>query len=144
MKMRMATRRHGELGVALLLALFALVVVTSIGLGMMFLTDTETSVNSNFRDEQTAFYAAKAGLEEARDRMRTTATDSISANLPTALPGAAGGVLYVVNPANSETVAPWLATNKYWDDEICKEVSCSGGQVPPTTGWYVSPAPTGS
>ena len=46
--MRIATRRHGELGVALLLALFALVVVTSIGLGMMFLTDTETIVNSTF------------------------------------------------------------------------------------------------
>jgi hypothetical protein len=32
MKMRIATRWHGELGVALLLALFALVVVTSLDL----------------------------------------------------------------------------------------------------------------
>jgi hypothetical protein len=144
MKMRIALRRRGELGVALLLALFALVVVTSIGLGMMFLTDTETIVNSNFRDEQTDYYAARAGLEEARDRMRTGATNTISASLPTALPGAAGGVLYILNPTGSETVAPWNASNSYYDDEICKEVNCSGGQVPPTSGWYVSPALTAS
>ena len=142
--MRIATRRPGELGVALLLALFALVVVTSIGLGMMFLTDTETIVNSNFRDEQTDYYAARAGLEEARDRMRTGATNTISASLPTAAPGAAGGVLYILNPTGSETVAPWNASNSYYDDEICKEVNCSGGQVPPTSGWYVSPALTAS
>src|ERR1700681_3892943 len=127
--MRFATRRHGELGVALLLALFALVAVTSIGLGMMFLTDTETIVNSNFRDEQTDYYAARAGLEETRDRMSTGATNTISASLPTVAPGAAGGVLYILNPTGSEMVAPWSASNSYYDDEICKEVNCSGGQV---------------
>lgn len=59
----MPKQRRNECGIALLLALFALVVVTSIGLGMMFLSDTETAVNANFRDEQLAYYAAKAGLE---------------------------------------------------------------------------------
>ena len=142
--MRIITRRHHEDGVALLLALFALVVVTSIGLSMMFLTNTETFVNSNFRDEQTDYYAAKAGLEEARDRMRTGATNTVSASLPTAVPGAAGGVLYILNPTGSETVAPWNTSNAYYDDEICKEVNCSGGQVPPTSGWYVNPALTAS
>src|SRR5580704_13694561 len=135
----MAHKRN-ERGVALFLAMFALVVVTSIGLGMMFLSDSETSVNSNFRDEQTAFYAAKTGLEEARDRMRSTSGSgvTISASLPTAKPGAAVGVLYILNPTGSETVAPWTTTNAYFDDEICKEVTCGGAQVPPTTGWYVS------
>ena len=125
-------------GVALILALFALMVVTSIGLAMMYSADTETSVNSNYRDEQAAYFGAKAGLEEARDRMQTTAGATISASLPSALPGAVGGVLYLLNPAGSETVAPWSTTNQYLDDEICKEVNCSGGQVPPTSGWYTS------
>ncbi len=137
-------RLRDECGIALLMTLVALLIVTSIGLSLMFMADTETSINANFRDEQTAYYAAKGGLEEARDRLRSAATNSISTSLPTALPGAAGGVLYILNPANGETVAPWLASNKYWDDEICKEVNCSGGQMPPTTGWYVSPAPTAS
>jgi Tfp pilus assembly protein PilX len=136
----MDRQKKDQRGVALLLAIFALFIVTSIGLGMMFLSDSESMVNSNFRDEQTAYYASKAGLEEARDRMRwNAASGSInvpgSSLLPTVLPGAAGGVLYIVNPTGSETVAPWTTGSTYFDDEICKEVSCGGGQVPPTTGW---------
>jgi len=76
--------------------------------------------------------------------MRAAAANSVSAILPTAKPGAVGGVLYILNPTGSETVAPWSTTNTYFDDEICKEVNCSGGQVPPTSGWYVSPALTAS
>jgi hypothetical protein len=140
----MNRKKQNERGVALLLAIFALVIVTSIALGMMYLSDSETIVDSNFRDEQTAYYAARAGLEEARDRMRSTSGSgiTINASLPTAKPGAAGGVLYILNPTGSETVAPWTTTNAYFDDEICKEVSCGGGQVPPTSGWYLSPALT--
>jgi Tfp pilus assembly protein PilX len=140
----MRRQKHNERGMALLLVLIALLIVTSIGLTMMYSTDTETTINGNYRDEQTAYYASKAGLEEARDRMQTGATNTISANLPTALPGAANGVLYITNPTGSETVAPWTTTNTYFDDEICKEVNCSGGQVPPTSGWYRTPVPTAS
>ena len=63
---------------------------------------------------------------------------TINSSLPTVKPGAAGGALYILNPTGSETVAPWTTTNAYFDDEICKEVSCGGGQVPPTSGWYSS------
>jgi Tfp pilus assembly protein PilX len=133
---------------ALVLTLIALLIVTSIGLTMAFSTDTETTINSNFRDEQTAYYAAKAGLEEARDRMASSASASINANLPTALAGAVGGVLYIINPTGSETVAPWTvpttsSPNVYFDDEICKEVSCgTGNSVPTASGWYKSTVPT--
>jgi hypothetical protein len=142
----MKLHKHNERGVALLLALFSLLIVTSIALSMMYLSDSETAVNLNFRDEQTAYYASLAGLQEARDRMRTNAGTgiTIASSLPTAQPGAANGVLYVLNPTGGETVAPWTTTNAYFDDEICKEVACGGGQVPPTSGWYVSPALTAS
>jgi hypothetical protein len=124
---------HTERGIALVMALIALLIVTSIGLSMMFMADTETSINGNYRDEQTAYYASKAGLEEVRDRMRSNAGAGItvSASLPTALPGAVSGVLYILNPTGSDVVAPWLTSNPYFDDEICREVNCSGGQVPP-------------
>jgi hypothetical protein len=134
----MERKKQDERGMALVMALIALLIVTSIGLGMMFIADTETSINGNYRDEQTAYYAAKAGLEEARDRMRPSAANSINSSLPTTTPGAASGVLYILNPTGGETVAPWNTANKYFDDEICKEVNCSGGQVPPTTGWYTT------
>jgi Tfp pilus assembly protein PilX len=74
----MTNKHRNQRGVALILAMFALIVVTSIALGMMYLADTETSVDSNFRDEQLSYYAAHAGLEEARDRMRTTAGTGIN------------------------------------------------------------------
>jgi hypothetical protein len=150
----MMRKRQDERGMALVLALIALLIVTSIGLSMMYSADTETAINGNYRDAQTAYYASKAGLEEARDRMRPTATNSINATpattlLPAALPGAANGVLYITNPTGSETVAPWTvpttsSPNPYFDDEICKEVNCSGGLVPPTTGWYKTPVTAAS
>ena len=134
--------KQNERGMALILTLIALLIVTSIGLLMAFSTDTETTINGNYRDEQTAYYAAKAGLEEARDRMQPSATNTVGANLPTALPGATAGELYIINPTGSETVAPWLTSNAYFDDEICKEVNCSGGQVPPASNWYIGPGLT--
>ena len=41
---------------------------------MIMLTNTETSTSANFRDEQTALFGAKAGMEEIRDRFRPGAT----------------------------------------------------------------------
>jgi hypothetical protein len=145
-EMIMERQYQYQRGIALVMALIALLIVTSVGLSMMCMANSETSVNGNYRDQQTAYYAAKAGLEEARDRMRSTAGSGItlSASLPTALPGAASGVLYILNPSGGETVAPWTTSNPYFDEEICKEVDCSGGQVPPTTGWYTTPVPTAS
>jgi Tfp pilus assembly protein PilX len=146
----MTQQKQNERGMALVLTLIALLIVTSIGLTMAFSTDTETTINSNFRDEQTAYYAAKAGLEEARDRMASSASASINSSLPTTLAGAAGGVLYIINPSGSETVAPWTvpttsSPNSYFDDEICKEVSCgTGNSVPTASGWYKSTVPTAS
>lgn len=143
METLMPHEKRNERGIALMLALFALVVVTSIGLGMMFLSDTETSVNANFRDEQTAYYAAKAGLEEVRDRMRTGATNSINASLPTALPGNANSILYITNPSASDgTISPWSSTDTYLDDEICKEANCGGSTQP--SSWHLTSASASS
>jgi Tfp pilus assembly protein PilX len=125
-----------EQGFALILALLTLLLISAALMGMFIMSNTETNVSANFRDEQTAYFASKAGIEEVRDRMRGGATNSLSGNLPTALPGAANGILYVTNPAAGETVAPWLTTGtNYPDDEICKEVTCTGGV--PTGTWYI-------
>jgi len=42
----MQSNSSGERGVALFVALFALLIVTAIALGMMFQTDTETSISA--------------------------------------------------------------------------------------------------
>src|ERR1700745_3883468 len=94
--------RNSEKGFALLIAIFTLLLLTAIGAGMVALTNTDTSISANFRDEQTAYFAAKAGIEEVRDRLRSgpTAPNSLMGNAffsSSALPGAPGGVLYITN-----------------------------------------------
>ncbi|PYU28014.1 MAG: hypothetical protein DMG32_03980 [Acidobacteria bacterium] len=51
-----------------------------------------------------------------------------AASLPTTLPGTSASVLYILNPANGETVAPWNGSSSttYPDDEICKETTTIG------------------
>ncbi|MGH9514251.1 MAG: pilus assembly PilX family protein [Terriglobales bacterium] len=137
--------QSSERGFALFIAIFTLLLITGIAISMIMLTNTDTSISSNFRDEQVAFFAAKAGVEEVRDRLRANAPNSLYSSLPTTLPGQANGVLYITNPANGETVAPWTMNGtNYPDDEICTDMTnlgspCSGSPaVPAGSPWYTS------
>jgi Tfp pilus assembly protein PilX len=73
--------RRSERGIALFVAIFTVLLITAIGAGMIMLTMTDTSISGNFRDEQKAFFASKAGMEEVRDRFRSTANNSLATNL---------------------------------------------------------------
>ena len=134
-------------GVALVAVMLTLLLVTAMAAAILILGNTETSTSSNFKDEQKAFFGAKAGIEEARDRLR--AGNSYTITYPTTLPGnGTTGVLYILNPLNSETVAPWNSSNKYVDDEICLEnhsgssLSCATnsttGKTLPSGTYYTS------
>lgn len=132
-------------GVALIAALVALLLVAAITAGMIIFSTTETNISSNFRDQQTAYFASRGGLAEVRDRMRASATDSVNANIPASLPGALNGILYITNPLPGETVNPWNTApdppggpRHYPDDEICTEITCNGGT--PAGAWYTNPA----
>lgn len=52
-----------EHGVALIIALLATILLTAMGVGLVLLTNTETSITANYRDGQEALYAADAGVE---------------------------------------------------------------------------------
>lgn len=143
-----------ERGVALLLTIFGLLLLTALAAAMMFSSDAETAISVNYRDSQISSYAATSGLEEARDRIQPVFGDlAVAKYLPTNTPDqgvASGGyVLYIVNPNkfNKETVAsiaPWNwnnGNNPYFDTELCQEgmlgitrgtagVSCSGATNP--------------
>ena len=108
-----------EQGVALIAAMLMLLLISAVAVGMILASDTESSISSNFRNEQTAFFSARGGVEEVRDRLRSNATNSLSASLPTNLPGGDNGVLYIINPMDGEVVAPWNTTGtNYPDNEI--------------------------
>ena len=135
--------RRSERGIALFIAIFTLLLITAIAAGLLMLTNTDANISANFRDEQIAFFGAKGGLEEVRDRLRSQAAGSLTtvtvAGVTTALnlvpgfsnpnlappkPGQSGGVLYITNPLNGETVAPWNidTSTTYPDTEICVEM----------------------
>lgn len=128
----------------MLVVLFSVLLLSVIGLGMMYSTNMESAINSNYRDKQSAFYAALAGLQEARDRIQP-ATHNIVA--PTALPStAAANVIYIVS--NLATVKPWLGSNYYRDSELCQEKvlsltgtagsPCTASDLPTGTSWFSS------
>src|SRR5712692_10605562 len=104
---RLCLARRREHGMALILVLLTLFLLSAIGLGLMYMSDTETSVNSNYRDTQLAFFAMRAGLEEARDRMRSNSISPVT--LPTTLPGTPNSIVYITNPAAGEVVDPRTA-----------------------------------
>ncbi len=139
--------KASERGFALVIALLTLLLISAILMGMIVASNSETNISANFRDEQTAFFAARAGIEEVRDRLRPGATNTLSTSTyftasPTPLAGAPSGVLYVTNPTNGETDTPWLTTGtNYPDDEVCKELTCVGG-IP--TGAWALPAQSAS
>ena len=58
-------------GFALILALLSLLVLTFLGLTLAATTSTELQIAANYRWGQQAFYNAEAGLEVAKDALRT-------------------------------------------------------------------------
>src|SRR5450759_65607 len=111
-------RQNKERGIALLVALFALLLLSAIGMGMMFSANTETNINANFREKQIATYAAMAGTQEAKDRLSSIGDITTPAGLPSA---SAANIVYIINPQNGEAVKPWDYNNKYYDTELCHE-----------------------
>jgi hypothetical protein len=123
-KILIRTKRRNEQGMALLLALFTLLLLSGIGLCMILASTTETRIDANYGGSLRSYYAARSGLEEVRDRMRFPASPTgpgMADLLPKEIAGNSGGVLYVLNPANGETVDPGDPNSPYFDNELCHD-----------------------
>src|SRR5207244_8686202 len=95
---RLSFRRREERGVALLLTIFGLLLLTAVAAAMMFSSDSETLISMNYRDSQVASYSAVAGLPEARNRIHPVYGDLAISGLgyvPTKAPDVGGQVLYI-------------------------------------------------
>jgi len=116
------TNRRGEKGISLLFAMFTLLLVTALAMGMMYTSSTETSINSNFKASETAYFAARAGVEEVRDRMLPANPNTLNAQLPTTMPGPATGALYVLaNGVTAANLTNFSSSNRLVDDELCHD-----------------------
>ena len=55
--LRNRNNRNNESGIALLIVLMALFLVAAVGMGMIYMSNTETTINTNYRDTQVAFFS---------------------------------------------------------------------------------------
>jgi Tfp pilus assembly protein PilV len=135
------TKNHlkQQRGIAMIVALLALVLLAAIGTALMFMADTENSVNNNYKDSQKAYFAARAGAEQVRLLLATdTATKNAAMGLT--MPNAAGpsGIIYLLNPASgAEAIDPTskagttVANNPNLDDQLCWEKYPLMAMTPP-------------
>jgi hypothetical protein len=68
---RLRARACDERGIALIVALMALMLLTALGLALELTTSTETMIGGNYRNGQEALYAADAAIEVAMQDILT-------------------------------------------------------------------------
>jgi hypothetical protein len=120
MKKDRKTRRRSQDGIALLIAIFVLLLISVVAIALLVSSGTETALGANYRTSSTVYYAAIAGLEEARGRLLPKNPNYfLPANIPTPFP--LGQTLYVINQLPGENIVPWDSTNPYYDKEYGDE-----------------------
>ena len=127
--------RQAEAGIALLISIFILLLISVVAIALIVSSGTESALAGNYRSSTSVYYAALAGLEEARARLVSKNPDSFKNTDPTFLPppGTALAVcspLYVINLVGGETVTPWDSTSTYADKEFGPEFLSSGCSMP--------------
>ena len=147
----MSDRRHfgrtsrGK-GSALLIAIFALLLVSVVGLALVMSTGMDSALAGNYRNSTGAYYAAVAGLEEARGRLHWKSPDYLNKTNTYSTQFSGQGiptfglndVLYIVNPVGGETVDPTDGASPYADTEYAVEM----GAAPATPIVVPSVSPT--
>src|SRR5262249_21291940 len=128
--------------------------LSGIGLFMVLSSNTETRIDANYGSSMRAYYSARSGLEEVRDRIRSASTATpggipggLADLLPQDIVGNTNGnvaVLYVLNPGNGEIVDPTDITSPFFDDDLChsynsgtpKGIKCTS--LPTTANWMAT------
>ncbi len=116
--------KPSEAGVALLIAIFALLLVGVVAISLIVSSGTESALGSNYRSSASVYYAALAGLENVRGWLSPSSPyylSTIAAGSGASVP--VGQVSYVLNPLSGETVNPTdlSSSNLYADVEYQSE-----------------------
>ena len=131
-------KRRNEAGIALLIAIFILLLIGVVAIALVVSSGTESALAGNYRSSTSVYYAALAGLEEVRGRLRGNNPNSFKNTDPGFLPAgalAACSPVYVLNPAPGEVIAPWDPGSAYPDNQFGQEYA---GICPPIP----SPSPS--
>ena len=117
-------KRQKEAGIALLIAIFVLLLIGVVAIALIVSSNTESALAGNYRSSTGVYYAALAGVEEARARLRPNDPNSFKNTWPAFFPPpgtplAIGTVGYVLNPSPTDNAGAMLAS--YPDTEYDNE-----------------------
>lgn len=125
------SRLKSEDGIALLIAIFVLLLISVVAIALLVASGTETALGTNYRYSSTAYYAALAGLEEARGRLLPKNPNYLNnmnpALVPTPFP--LNQITYVINRSTGDNIAPADPSNKYYDNEYYTEFGVQASAV---------------
>jgi hypothetical protein len=143
--MRTNNYRESEKGVALLISIFALMLISAVAISLVLMSGTGSAIDANYRNSTKAFYNAYAGLEEVRGRLAPGRADTIFPALPNPmLVSPTVQVQYVLNPAQGENVTPTVAGSKYADTEFAQEWGAAAATEVVLNPQYSDYAPNGN
>src|SRR5208283_3401466 len=119
------------------IAIFALLLISVIAIALLISSGTDSALQSNYRTSTESYYAGLAGLEEGRGRMLWSDANFLNITNPNFVPVTPGAqlglndVLYIINPAGGETVAPWNtgSATTYPDKEYQTEFGIDVGSA---------------
>ena len=112
-------RENSEAGVALLIAIFTLMLVSVVAISLIVAAGMESSLSGNYRSATSGYYAAKSGLEEARGRLLPRNPDYFNTTSAAFVPRNGRGPLglhevrYVTNPTGGEDVLAIYPDTEY-------------------------------
>jgi len=137
MKKRSTNRnRRPEAGIALLISIFVLLLISVIAIALIVSSGTESALAGNYRSSTGVYYAALSGIEEARGRLLSSNPAAFKTTDPTTFlptPGTPliiGDTYYLINPVGGETITPWVSGSTYEDKQFGVEFGPSGFGAP--------------
>ena len=149
MRARSTVRNQRESGIALLIAIFILLLISVVGIALIVSSGTESALAGNYRSSTGVYYAALAGLEEARGRLLAKNPSSFLKTAPATFlppPGTQwdiGYVRYVSNPGPADpadTTAAYLDTE--YDSEFGPGKLGAANKQTTQSVWNVAPLNT--
>ena len=137
-------RRRREAGIALLISIFVLLLISVVAIALIVSSGTESALAGNYRSSTGVYYAALSGLEEARGRLLAKNPDSFTSTAAAGFlppPGTQwdiGYVRYILNPGPTEVAGNILTT--YPDNEYATEFTAAPLDVQTTASiWNRNP-----
>src|SRR5947208_10861779 len=88
-------KRRTDEGIALLIAIFVLLLISVVAIALIVSSGTESALAGNYRSSTGVYYAALSGLEEARGRLLAKNANAFKTTNPTGFLPATGTPLNI-------------------------------------------------